>query len=70
MLVLSLLLLFASEFSAAALTIEGEAAGADCSVFSTAFGPEVTDSTARIVDVENNVVGPPDAGVTVNSVSA
>ena len=49
----------------------GESGGeADWSVLSTALGPEVTDSTARIVDVENNVVWPPDAGVTVNSVSA
>jgi hypothetical protein len=30
----------------------------------------VTDSTARIVDVEKRVVAPPEAGVTVNSVSA
>ena len=30
----------------------------------------MTDSTARIVDVEKRVVAAPEAGVTVNSVSA
>ena len=41
----------------------------DCDGLRTAFGADVADSTARIVDVDKNGVAP-DAGVTVNSVSA
>jgi hypothetical protein len=52
-------------------TTEGEREFvSDCDGSRTAFGPDVTDSTARIVDVEKRVVAPPEAGVTVNSVSA